>query len=96
MSRPPFAGRRRNRTIDVEERARDAGEGQLRRAWLKIAWPLGFVLPRWSLGLGIVDQNLDRLLLAEMVADDPDALCETTLCESIDAMNWAQGKESAA
>jgi hypothetical protein len=92
----PFSTRRKNRTLHLEDYSHNRLEGKLRSATLNIAPPLGFVRPLWSMAIGLVDPRLDRILVAEMLAPDPEALDLKELEEAIDGMNWALDQESAA
>jgi hypothetical protein len=86
----PFTEHRRLRRSSVRSDPwSDAGRARLRgvrrRAWKRLAAPLGWCAPRRSTALAVTDESSNRLLIAEhMSADEPD---ESLCAEAVAAMN---------
>jgi hypothetical protein len=95
MADYPFASRRRNITLDCDDYEHDRGQGKLRRGTRRIAWPLGFIRPLWTLAVAVIDQDTDRILLAEIAARDCDDLDLDLIEQALADMNWAGRQEAA-
>jgi len=86
LERYPFKEHRRirARTVRIQEwRCGAGGEraGVERRAWKRLPSPLGWCAPRRVHGVAVLDEQWNRLLIAEhMAADEPaKAVCEQAI-----------------
>jgi hypothetical protein len=64
-------------------------EGRRREGWKRLAWPMHRAGARCSLGAGVVDSRLNRLLLAELDGV-PGTRGDDALLGVLRDMNWAR------
>ncbi|MCC5843166.1 MAG: hypothetical protein JJU05_02825 [Verrucomicrobia bacterium] len=69
----PFLERRKNRNTTLEDWSSGKIKGIQRRGWKRLPFPLGRVKPNYSTVIAAVDEERDRLLIAEHRTSGPDA-----------------------
>jgi len=68
----PFLERRKNRNPSMEDWSSGSIKGIQRRGWKRLPFPLGMLKPRFSTAIAAVDEEHDRLLIAEHRTARPD------------------------
>ena len=82
----PFLERRKNRAATQQDWSSGSIKGIQRRGWKRLPFPLGGINPKYSTIIAVVDEQLDRLLIAEHRTPKPEDPFLTQ--QAVQQMNW--------
>jgi hypothetical protein len=91
LDESPFLERRKNRDLLQQDWrcGRNQLKGVVRTGRKRLPFPLGFVRPQYNTTIAAVDEQLDRLMVADHRSPDPKDLAITA--RAVEHMNWDTG-----